>query len=186
MPDAVTAIERDHRELEALFERVLAGEGDRDALLAEIYLRLNAHSRAEELEVYPFVGKPEVGEREEEVVHAEKEHFEAEHLLRRARNLTASPHFEEAFRAFVAAVSHHVEEEESTVLPKLRELVDGATLERLGAAFEMERARLLELPEKPVATLSRDELYDLAKEADVPGRSRMSKQELADAVGEPT
>jgi hemerythrin superfamily protein len=184
--DAVTAIERDHRELEALFDKVLgAGPADRDGLLDEVAARLAAHSRAEELEVYPYVGKPDTGERDAEVVHAEREHFEAEHLLRRARNLTASPHFAEAFTAFVAAVRQHVEEEERTVLPKLRRLVDADTLARLGAAFETERARFLGAPGQPTV-ITRDALYARAQAEDVPGRSRMTKQELADALGEPT
>ncbi|GIJ45143.1 hypothetical protein Val02_20290 [Virgisporangium aliadipatigenens] len=174
MSDAVDAITRDHRALDALFERVLADEGDRDALLTEVADRLSAHSRAEELEVYPYLTDFEENERE---------HFQAEHLLRRARNLTASPHFAEAFRAFVAAVRHHVEEEESTVLPQLRELVDGGTLERLGAAFETERARLLD---SPAEARTRDELYARARQVDLPGRSHMNKQELAEALGEPT
>jgi hemerythrin superfamily protein len=174
MSDAVTAIERDHRELDALLERVLAGEGERDALLTEVAARLSAHSRAEELEVYPYLTDHEENERE---------HFQAEHLLRRARNLTASPHFEEAFGAFVAAVRRHVREEESTVLPRLVELVDAATLDRLGTAFEAERVRLLG---PPVGGKTRDELYQQARKADLPGRSHMNKEELAEALGEPT
>ena len=82
--DAVSVVERDHRSMEALFKRVLAGDGERTALVAEITARLT-------------------------------EHHEAEHLLRKARNLTASPHFDEAFTAFVAAVENHVE------APKLAE-----------------------------------------------------------------
>jgi hypothetical protein len=34
--DAVSLIERDHRAMEALFERVLSGDGDRLSLLDEI------------------------------------------------------------------------------------------------------------------------------------------------------
>lgn len=37
-------------------------------------------------------------------------------------------------------------------------------------------------PGRDLAALSKDELYDLAKKADIPGRSDMSKEELADAL----
>ncbi len=37
-------------------------------------------------------------------------------------------------------------------------------------------------PNSPLPELSRDELYNRAKEREVPGRSRMSKQELIDSL----
>jgi hemerythrin superfamily protein len=185
--DAVTLIEQDHRAMEALFDQVLAGKGDRVALVAEITARLTAHARAEEHEVYPALEQADPAE-QDEVEHAHHEHHEAEHLLRKARNLTATPHFEEAFAAFVAAVKHHVDEEESEVLPALREAVDDITLLTLGEAFERVRAELLGQPvtadaqPAAVADATRDELYDMAKQADIAGRSNMNKQELAEAL----
>ncbi len=190
--DAVSLIEQDHREMEALFERVLAGEGDRQAAVEEITARLTAHARAEEEEVYPAITKAEPDE-EAEVDHAYDEHHEAEHLLRKARNLVATDHFEEAFTAFVEAVKHHVEEEETEVLPALRKAVDAKTLVRLGTAFDRVRRELLGAPvtaapaetavaEDPAADATRDELYEMAKQADIHGRSSMTKQELAEAL----
>jgi hemerythrin superfamily protein len=197
--DAVTLVEQDHRALEALFERVLAGEGDRTALIQEITARLTAHARAEEGEVYPAL-EAAPGE-DEEVEHAHDEHHEAEHLLRKARNLTASPHFDEAFEAFVSAVRHHVEEEEERLLPALRNAVDTERLRQLGAAFEQARTKLLgDYPATPAAAAATDdaatdeegtleqatktELYEMAKEAEIPGRSTMTKVELAEALRE--
>jgi hemerythrin superfamily protein len=216
--DAVSLIERDHREMEALFERVKAGNGDRAALLGEITTRLTAHARAEEQEVYPQARR--TGPGDAEVGHAYDEHHEAEHLLRSARNLAASPHFDEAFAAFVAAVSHHVEEEEQELLPALRDAVDAGTLRRLGTAFDKTRTALVaestksvktsrgtagkattragksanqpaakgsKRPAKrgaaaPPADATRDELYELARRADIPGRSSMTKDQLAEAL----
>jgi len=207
--DAVTIIEQDHRALEALFDNVMSGDGDRTALLDEITVRLTAHARAEEQAVYPAIKQADPAEGDE-VEHAYDEHYEAEHLLRSARNLTASPHFAEAFDAFVTAVGHHVEEEEREILPALRDAVDAATLRKLGAAFEQARSGLVtELTaagggkprarrggagsrgagrrataqqSAPTGDATRDELYELAKKADIPGRSNMTKQELADAL----
>jgi len=210
--DAISLIEQEHRTMEALFERVLAGDGDRRTLLDEITVSLTAHARAEELEVYPAIRRADPDE-EAEVEHAYDEHHEAEHLLRSARNLVASPHFEAAFQAFVAAVRHHVEEEEQEVLPALREAVDAATLRQLGAAFQRERdAIVAELTpgainrppvrtppvrrpsvakvagrkpakgSRPPADATREDLYELAKQADLKGRSTMTKRELAEAL----
>jgi hemerythrin superfamily protein len=198
MTDVVELIEQDHRELEGLFDRVLAGDGDRQQLLDEITSRLEVHARAEELEVYPVLTRADPGEKEE-VEHANDEHHEAEYLLRRARALVVSPHFDEAFTAFVAAVKHHVEEEETDVLPALREAVDGGRLAELGTAFDRVRRELLAQPAAVVALMAeaqgvpdaaaddladatRDELYERAKAAEIPGRSGMTKQELAEAL----
>lgn len=188
--DAITLIEQDHHALEALFGQVTAGEGDRVALIREITARLTAHARAEEAEVYPAILQARPRE-EEEVEHAHDEHHEAEHLLRKARNLTVSPHFDEAFEAFVSAVRHHVEEEEQQILPMLGKAIDTATLERLGAAFEQARTELLgtrptaaDGPDEDLEQATKTELYQMAKEAEIPGRSTMTKDELAEALHE--
>ena len=36
--------------------------------------------------------------------------------------------------------------------------------------------------EQPLDSMTRDELYELARERDIPGRSRMKKDELRDAL----
>ncbi len=38
------------------------------------------------------------------------------------------------------------------------------------------------MSERSLDTLTRDELYELARERDIPGRSRMKKDELRDAL----
>jgi hemerythrin superfamily protein len=195
--DAVTLIKNDHRLMEQLFAQLKAGEGDRAELIAEVEARLAAHARAEETEVYPAIAKAAPGE-EEEVEHSTYEHLQAEHKLRKVRNLIGSPHFGQALDEFVAAVDHHVREEESEILPALEKASDKKTLDRLGAAFE--RARLDDLSttgyeEAPTATASRadgddladatrDELYEKAREADISGRSQMNKEDLIEALRE--
>jgi hemerythrin superfamily protein len=184
--DAVTLIKNDHRLLEQLFAQLRAGEGDRRELVAEIHARLAAHARAEEGEVYPAIAKAAAGK--DDVEHGTYEHLEAEHRLRKVRNLIGSPHFDQALQEFVAAVAHHVREEESELLPALRKATDERTLRMLGAAFE--RVRLDELstygyeaaPNDAETEATRDELYARAREADIPGRSRMTKEDLGKAL----
>jgi hypothetical protein len=36
--------------------------------------------------------------------------------------------------------------------------------------------------ERPLDTMTRDELYEVARELDIPGRSKMKKPELKDAI----
>jgi hemerythrin-like domain-containing protein len=196
--DAVTLIKDDHRLLEDLFAHLQADKGDRQQLVEEITVRLTAHAEAEEQQVYPAVKKADPGQTDE-VDHAYTEHAEAMHLLQKVRNLTGSPHFYEAVNAFVDAVRHHVDEEESDVLPALQQAVDAATLKRLGAAFAQDRATILrragfdpgddlgaasgdDAAELTEAT--RDELYEMAKLAHIPGRSSMNKDDLVRALRE--
>jgi len=185
--DAVMAITEDHRRMERLFERLQSGAGDRRALVEEVVARLTAHARAEETEVYPEIAMLNTRE-EAEIDHAEHEHKEAEHLLKKVANLVDSPHFEQAFTELVTSVRHHVEEEEQQVLPALRKAVDAATLERLGTAFEQARSKLLRAAGyagpggDDFAQATREELYEMAKQADIPGRSGMNKEELAEAL----
>jgi hemerythrin superfamily protein len=189
--DAVTLIKNDHRLMEQLFSRLKSGDGDRRTLVSEVAARLSAHARAEEAEVYPVIAKS-AGEKQE-VEHGTYEHFEAEHKLGKVRNLIESPHFDQALEEFVAAVDHHVQEEESELLPALEKAADKKTLNRLGAAFE--RARLDELATAgyedaliaesgadDLAEATRDELYERAKKADIPGRSQMNKEQLMEAL----
>ncbi|HEU4425112.1 MAG TPA: hemerythrin domain-containing protein [Pilimelia sp.] len=203
--DAVTLIMNDHRVMEALFERLKDRNSDRRALVTEVAARLSAHSWAEEEKVYPALLKADPGE-EGEVYHGVEEHHEAADLLHKL--LVADPasqQFDTVLKQFVDAVQHHVEEEESEILPDLATKVDAARLEKLGEAFEQRRLEILRshgIDDKAVGSggpamrmdqarpgrsadteqMTRDELYEKAKEADIPGRSQMNKDELAKAV----
>jgi hemerythrin superfamily protein len=205
--DAVTLIKNDHRVMERLFEMLKDPDSDRPALIAEVVARLSAHSWAEEEKVYPALIKADPAE-EGQVYHGVEEHHEATELLHKlmATDPTSSQ-FDSVLEEFVDAVTHHVEEEESEILPDLSESVDDARLEELGRAFEERRLEILAahgitdqavgaggaaaqlaLGERAgrgdVAGLTREELYEKAREADVPGRSQMNKEELAKAVEE--
>jgi hemerythrin-like domain-containing protein len=203
--DAVTLITNDHRVLESLFEMLKDRKADRRALLSEVAARLSAHSWAEEEKVYPALLKADPAE-EKQVYHGVEEHHEATELLHRLMMADpAGKEFDSLLEEFVGAVNHHVEEEESEILPELAQAVDQAKLEQLGADFEERRLEILQAHgisdaevgaggaavqmeratkagRADVADMTRDELYEKAKEAGIEGRSQMTKDELAKAV----
>ncbi len=74
-----------------------------------------------------------------------------------------------------------MEEEENEILPTLGDAVDRGRLEELGAAFEDRRRQLLAASGID-ENATRTELYEQAKQADIPGRSSMSKEELSRAL----
>ena len=178
MSDVVDMIMADHREVERLFD-VLQAEPDKRALtLPTLSALLIAHSRAEEAEVYP-VAQSEAGETDE-VAHSQEEHAEAEQLLKRLQGIDPdSAEFGPALDKLVKAVQHHVDEEETSVLPGIRNRIAAERRAELGAAFA--NSREAHLGERP-GEATKAELLQQAKNADVAGASSMSKDELHDAL----
>jgi hemerythrin superfamily protein len=176
VPDnVVDLIMNDHREVEQLFTRLQNEPDQRAGLLPVLTTLLTAHSRAEEAEVYP-VAKEEAGETEE-VAHSQEEHLEAEQLLARlAQTDPTSPDFETALTEAMQAIQHHVQEEESKVLPGLREQIDEQRLAQLGELFLAVRAQ--HLGDQPVVDLTREAMITQANNAGITGASSMSKSEL--------
>ncbi|WP_049568346.1 hemerythrin domain-containing protein [Nonomuraea sp. SBT364] len=169
--DVISLITHDHREVEALFERLKSGRGDLAATVAELHALLTAHSRAEEDRVYPHL----------DAHHGVEEHKEAEVLLDalvRAEPGTAE--FRQTLQQLADAVTHHVQEEESDLLPQLAESADAKRLQELGKEFQQRRDEELRALTVPGETKA--ELYEQAQRADIPGRSQMDKQELRDAL----
>ena len=175
MPDVVDLIMADHRELERLFDQLRTQPDSRMLLVPVVAALLTAHSRAEEADVYP-AARDEAGETDE-VEHSQHEHVEAEQLLHKLADADPnSSRFESLLEEFVGAVKHHVEEEESTVLPGMRQRLDAKRLEQLGEAFAATRKQHLMTGDSTQPT--REELQQQAENMDLPGRSGMSKQEL--------
>lgn len=176
--DVVDLIEKDHREIERLFELLRTDPGRRDLAVTEVMALLIAHSRAEESEVYP-VARDEAGETEE-VEHSQEEHAEAEAILERLAAMDANdPQYESVLSELVDSVGHHVEEEENTVLPGMRERLSDERRAELGTAFL--QARAAHLGERP-GEASREDLAQQARNLGVEGTGSMSKQELRDEV----
>jgi hemerythrin superfamily protein len=174
VPDVVDMIMADHREVERLFNLLENEPDQRVRNLPVLSTLLIAHSRAEEAEVYP-VAKDEAGA-SEEVAHSQEEHVAAEQILGRLEAADpTSAEFGRVLAELVEAVSHHVEEEESSVLPAMRSGLDERRRQELADAFTQSRAdHLGELP----GEASKEELLRMAQNIELEGASSMSKSEL--------
>jgi hemerythrin superfamily protein len=170
----VDLIMADHREVERLFDRMKADPDQRPMLVPVVTALLVAHSRAEEAEVYP-VARDEAGI-SEEVAHSQEEHAEAEALLERLKSLDHnSGEFHSVLDELIEAVSHHVEEEESSVLPGMRDHLSPDRLAELGEAFMVARAE--HMGDRP-GEATRDELLQQAQNAGIEGAASMTKDQL--------
>jgi hemerythrin superfamily protein len=171
--NVVDLIMNDHRELERIFDELMNQPDKRPSLVPVMITLLTAHSRAEESEVYP-AARDSGGS--EDVEHSQKEHLEADQLAAKvAETDFDSPEFPEALKKLIDGVKHHVDEEESTVLPHMREHLDDARLDELGQAFLAARAEHLgDMP----ADITKDQLEQQAENVELSGASGMSKDEL--------
>jgi hemerythrin superfamily protein len=171
--NVVDLIMNDHRELERIFDQLMTQPDKRQNLVPVMITLLTAHSRAEESEVYPAAAGAGGSE---DVEHSQKEHLEADQLAAKVADTDYdSPEFPEALKKLIDAVKHHVEEEETTVLPGMRENLDASRLDELGQAFLRSRAEHLgDMPDD----ITKSELLQQAENAEVSGVSGMSKEQL--------
>ncbi|MBB5137531.1 hemerythrin superfamily protein [Thermocatellispora tengchongensis] len=184
--DVITLITDDHRKIEELFERIKSGQGDQKKSVLELHALLTAHARAEEDRVYPGL----------DAHHSLEEHKEAEILMDSVRRAEpGSPEFRQALDKLIKSVTQHVQEEENEILPKLADKTDEKQRSKLGAAFMERRKEEMNAlaveaagarpPRQRKAEgehLTKAELYERAQQADIPGRSHMSREELEKAL----
>ncbi|WP_054814713.1 hemerythrin domain-containing protein [Nocardia arizonensis] len=118
--DVVDVLTAQHREIEALLERLRAGGGDTEALFGELVRSLAVHEAAEELVVHPLAQRARFGA--EEIVEPRlREESEAKHALSDLWHLGVEhPDFPDKLAAFADAVSAHAEHEEVEEFPLLR------------------------------------------------------------------
>jgi hemerythrin superfamily protein len=165
--DLLTQLEAEHRQVESWLEELEQAEeaDERLRLVGLVERALGAHMRTEELEVYPLLTELD-GEMAEEAQH---EHDDARELLAKVRGAAPdTPGFGGIVAALKGAIGHHVEDEEGEAFPKLRQ--------QMGDRIPPAR------PATEADGMTREELYEQAKELDIAGRSSMSKEELAQAV----
>jgi hemerythrin superfamily protein len=180
MPDVVDLITQDHREVERMFKELKESPEKRAGLVPVLITLLTAHSRAEEAEVYP-VARDEAGAADD-VEHSQEEHLLADQLLGKlAHTDPESQDFDDALAKLVEAVTHHVEEEESSVLPQMRQNLSSERLQQLAGSFNQSRSQ--HLGESP-DDISRAELQQQAANIGLEKISSSSKEQLKSRLDE--
>jgi Hemerythrin HHE cation binding domain len=180
MPDVVDVIMQDHREVERIFGVLRAEPEKRPGMVPVLVSLLTAHARAEEAEVYTVAR--EEAQASDQVAHSQQEHAEAEELLEQlAAADPESPEFDEILAELEDSVTHHVEDEESDLLPVMRENLEDSRRAELADAFLASREE--HLGDTP-ADITKEERLVQARNAEVSGASGMSKDEIREAVKE--
>jgi hemerythrin superfamily protein len=118
VPDAPELLKQDHRTVEGLFERCKSGDRE---VVKQICHELTIHTALEEEHLYPLLRQVDGGEELRQ--EAEKDHQELKDAIKKGEQAGSDSEIEQAMQAIIDGVTHHVQEEENEVLPKLvREL----------------------------------------------------------------
>ena len=145
--DAVELIKSDHRKVEQLF-REFEEAGDRayktkQELVGQIVEELEVHATIEEEIYYPAVEAKARKDGKELIAEAVEEHHVVKILLGELRSMSSE---DEAFDAKVTVlmenVRHHVEEEESELLPQSEKILGTDELTRLGEQMAARKQQL--------------------------------------------
>lgn len=145
--DPMRILKADHREVEKLLDKLAESEegSEREEMVAELVMKLSAHMEAEESLVYPPV-RDAVGE--EDAEEAEIEHGLAREGLEKVQQMVEMPGFGAAVEMLKGGISHHVEEEETELLPELKEGLDRDAWLAIGDALvEAKKAAGLPVPQ---------------------------------------
>jgi len=189
--DALELLRSDHDKVRDLFEQFKSAQEAGDTatmaqLKEQIFSELQVHTAIEEEIFYPAA--EDVGEEAEELVHeGVEEHHLIDVLMEEIEQLEPS---DEAWTAkmtvLIENVEHHAGEEEEELFPQLRETFGDDKLAALGKQLQQAKDRKSGAAgasgKADTSGMSKEELYEQAKEQDVEGRSQMTKDQLSEAV----
>lgn len=120
MNDPMTILKADHREVKKLLTSLGESEEgpEREEMAAQVEAALTLHMKIEEQILYPVVAE-QVGADDEE--EAEIEHGLAREGLTKMMGMVDAPGFGAAAEMLLGGIEHHVKEEETEILPALKE-----------------------------------------------------------------
>ncbi len=144
--DVIDLIIADHYLFEDLLRRLRNVEEDRDALRHAFMTVHVAHAKAEEKVVLPALRRRADSVTEHEVEHGEEEHAEGHDALLALMELkgTGTKAFDTALETLAEKISHHLVEEELSVLNPARSEVTERKRAEIGSSFAQERNRLVD------------------------------------------
>ena len=189
--DALMLLTADHNRVRGLFARFeTAKESDDLAQMASlagtIVQELEVHATLEEEIFYPAMQDLDE-EIHETITEGIEEHRVAKRLM--AEISALEPDTEEwaaKVTVLMENVEHHAGEEEKELFPKVRSATSADDRAALAERMEARKAELGAPTMADKVDLTKEALLNLAQEQDIPGRTKMSQEELAATVAPPT
>lgn len=135
--DAMDLLKLDHMKVELLFMQIRATRDKkvREKLVRSLAKELETHARLEESIFYPECEKHE--ELRDQILESYEEHDQIKTLLADIQSSpSGSPQFMAKLTVLMEDVNHHVQEEEETLFPKVRETLQSRAIARLTAELQ--------------------------------------------------
>jgi hemerythrin superfamily protein len=159
--DAIVLLKNDHKEVKKLFRQFQkAGENatqQKGDLVKKIIEELTVHTYIENEIMYPEVRKlvPDI---EDDILESYEEHHVADVLCMELFTMSADDErFEAKTSVLIESVEHHIEEEEGSWFPKVREALGRKELTDMG---ERMLAAKQKAPRSPVAPKALKKAFD--------------------------
>ena len=139
-------LKKDHDEVKDILDKIdkdIRADGSQcAALFAKLKPMVLAHSRAEEEVFYSVL--EEHDQTEDLAEHAEDEHAEVEEMLEQmGEDDAGEAGWRMVFDQMAASLRHHIQQEESEMFRKAREVLGEQELQSLGDAFSQRKERVL-------------------------------------------
>jgi hemerythrin superfamily protein len=128
--DPVQMLLDDHQKVRTLYRQYQqAGDNQQKFQAArQILTELEAHSKVEEQAFYPTIEQKGTAQLKQVVHHSEEEHQKVDQMVMELKGMGAfSQEFDRKFTQLMNDVEHHVQEEESQMLPQARQILGGET-----------------------------------------------------------
>ena len=140
--NAIKMLKQQHREVSKLFKQLESSRSDekRQSTFEEIADALAVHAAIEERHFYPAVKRQQT---EDILLESVEEHLQIKRAIADLLETDAGDdEFEAKAKVLQEDVEHHVEEEETSLFPKVEKLFDEEELEALGQAMEATQDQL--------------------------------------------
>ena len=183
--DAHDLLIADHNRVRGLFTRCKAASEQDDVVTMEGLVRtivdeLVVHTTIEEEIYYPAITDL-TDEIHDIVAEGVQEHHVAKQLMGELDGVEpGSDAWVAKVKVLMEGVEHHAGEEEKEMFPPVRKAMSGDDLATLGDRLQRRKAELGAAA--PLIDLTKEELLVKAREQQIPGRSKMSRGELAITV----
>lgn len=138
--NAIELLKDDHDKVGRLFQKVKATEEGEEhkELFKKIKAELDAHTHIEEKIFYPRLKQEE--ELEDITLEGIEEHHQAKMFLRELAGLSEdSEKFEPKLKVLMEDITHHVQEEEGEMFPKVEKILGADELNELGNLMAEEK-----------------------------------------------
>jgi hemerythrin superfamily protein len=142
--DAISLLKSQHREVEALFEKIGKAKKpeQKEKLFTKIADSLAIHASIEEHHFYPSVKDRRT---EDILLESLEEHLSIKRILSDLLDTDATDEtFDAKIKTLQEQVEHHVEEEEHDLFPKVAKIFDEDELEAIGQTMSEEQAEIEE------------------------------------------